>query len=143
MKLFYSNDAEGCILEGEQLDTSPIKLGKHEIKVGTCIKYMGDGRKHRSFEVSRDYALEYAGMLRLGKESNRILFSIYNFDYFKENNLYYSFVYVDENLLLQVRGPMGGVRDILPKQVEIVRNPVRPMQAPIQLSLWRTREQKI
>ena len=138
MKLFYSNDAEGCILEGEKLDLAPIKLGQHTVKVGTCIRYMGDGRPHRSFEMVGDYTLEYSGMLRFGEnnEFNRILFSVYGFNYLKDNNLFYSFVYVDDKMLWLIRGNLGGMRDILLKKVEIVKGPVTPKQIPQQLSLF-------
>lgn len=138
MKFIYSNDTEGCILEGEKLDFTPIKFGAFIIKPGTCIKYMGDGRPHRSFEMVGDYALEYAGMLRFGKnnEFNRILFTVYNYDYFKDNNLHYSFVYVNNKILWLKRGKYGGMRDILLETVEIVKNPITPKQNPRQLSLF-------
>lgn len=138
MKFIYSNDAEGCILEGEKLDLNPVRFGPFIIKPGTCIRYMGDGRQHRSFEMDGDYALEYAGMLWFGKnnEFNRVLFSVYDFDYFKDNSLYYSFVYVNSKMLWLKRGKHGGMRDILLEKVEIVKDPVNPKQIPQQLSLF-------
>lgn len=138
MKFIYSHDAEGCILEGEKLDLTPIKLGSSIITSGTCIKYMGDGRPHRSFEMAGDYTLEYAGILRFGgnNEFNRALFTVYDYNYFKDNNLYYSFVYVNNKMLWLIRGEYGGMRDILLKRVEVIKDPVTPKQNPQQLSLF-------
>lgn len=138
MKFIYSNDAEGCILEGEKLDITPIKLGPFIIKPGTCIKYMGDGRPYRSFKMADNYTLEYAGMLKYGpnNELNRILFTVHNYNYFKDNNLYYSFVYINDKMLWLIRGPYGGIRDIILKKVEIVKNPATPEQEPQQLSFF-------
>lgn len=117
----------------ENITKKPIVLGSTEIKPGDVIKYIGDGRKHRSYYLPDKYPLEYVGYVRQNGEITHILFDPYGYEGFKKSDWYYCLVYLSKNNLFITYGTYGGGRDIYPNQIEFELNPSPPVE---QLTLF-------
>ncbi|MBZ4687332.1 MAG: hypothetical protein JG764_965 [Clostridiales bacterium] len=129
MRRFWQHDAEYCQLQGEMVIKTPLQFGPVILKPGDRITYMGDGRKHRSFEMDEGYSLQYCGYVLTESACKALLFTVPEQPQFKKYGIYYVFYHLTPNqednpphkvrTLWLVRGPLGGGRDIILEEVRM------------------------
>lgn len=119
----------------ENITKNPIVLGTRKIRPGDAIKYIGDGRKHRSYYLPDEHPLEYVGYVLQNGEIAYVLFDPYGYEGFIVSDWYYCLVYLDKDHLFITYGTHGGGRDIYPKKIEFELNPSPPVE---QLTLFNS-----
>lgn len=115
-------------INAKNIIKKPIVLGTTEIKPGDVIKYIGDGRKHRSYYLPDRHPLEFIGYVQQNGEIAYILFNPYGHEGFRRSNWYYCLVYLGKDNLFITYGTHGGGRDIYPKKIEFELNPSPPVE---------------
>lgn len=112
----------------EKITKKSVVLGATEVKPGDVIRYIGDGRKHRSYYLPDQHPLEYIGYAKQNGEIEYILFNPYGHEGFRRSNWYYCLVYLGKDNLFLTYGTQGGGRDIYPQKIEFELNPSPPVE---------------
>ena len=133
MKRFWKYGVEYAILEpSDDLQDEPIQFGPIMLQPGDRITYMGDGRSHRSFSMSEGYSLEYAGHVYVG-DGQFLLFTVPEQPAFKQNGVYYSFLFLEPSEVLCLYTGIGS-REVFLKNVVLASEPV--VEQPMQLTIF-------
>lgn len=117
-------------LEGnEKIDRKPVLLGDRDIKPGEYAQKLGE-KETTSFSMKDGWYLRYAG-----RYENYLLFSTNTNDEDEDHNIYYCFIYVDNETLLIPNNK--GDRDLRIKTVEILKSvPLKIINKTKQLNLF-------
>lgn len=134
MKRFWKYGVEYAVLEdGDVLQKEPIQFGPIVLRSGDRIVCMGDGRQHRSFQMLPGHSLQYAGYVMVDGEAQFLLFTVPEQPAFKQNGVYYSFLFLEPSEVLCLYTGIGS-REIFLKNVVLASEPV--VEQPMQLTIF-------
>lgn len=134
MKRFWKYSAEYAILEAnDELKKEAIQFGPVLLSPGDRVKYMGDGREHRSFKMAEGFSLEYAGYA-LEDNAQFLLFGVPEQPEFQKHGIYYSFLFLEPPHTLCIFNGTGS-RLIFLKEVVLVNQKPKIIY-PIQLTIF-------
>lgn len=133
MKRFWKYGVEYAILEAkDELKKEAIQFGPVLLSPGDRVKYMGDGREHRSFKMAEGFSLEYAGHVYVG-DGQFLLFTVPEQPQFQQHGIYYSFLFLEPPHTLCLYNGVGS-KEIFLKDVALANEPV-VMQS-VQLTIF-------